>query len=138
MHGHDVGDQVLQMVARRLEMVRGGGRAFRYGGEEFAIVFRGKRLDAVEEHLELLRAEIGEAAFHLRAPDRPKRRPAKPAPRITKPKFVSVTVSIGVAQRSENSSTPQEVLDAADKALYRAKRSGRNRVTSERRKKWRR
>ena len=137
-HGHDVGDQVLQMMARHLEAVGGGGRAFRYGGEEFAVVFRGKKLDAVQDHLEALRASIGDAEFLLRAADRPKKRPSKPAPRITKAKTLSITASIGVAQSNEDTSTPQEVVEAADQALYRAKRAGRNRVTSDRRKKWRR
>jgi diguanylate cyclase (GGDEF)-like protein len=137
-YGHDVGDQVLQLVARQLEIVGGGGHAFRYGGEEFAILFRGKKLDACEDHLERLRAAIGDAAFTLRAPDRPKKRPSTPTPRITKPQTLSVTASIGVAQTNEEIGTPQQVTDAADQALYRAKRAGRNRVTSERRKKWRR
>ncbi|MHC9650615.1 GGDEF domain-containing protein, partial [Corynebacterium diphtheriae] len=41
-HGHDVGDQVLRLVASKLSKVSGGGRAYRYGGEEFAVVFAGK------------------------------------------------------------------------------------------------
>ncbi|MDP0971523.1 diguanylate cyclase, partial [Klebsiella pneumoniae] len=43
-HGHDVGDQVLRLVASKLSKVNGGGRAYRYGGEEFAVVFAGKSL----------------------------------------------------------------------------------------------
>ncbi len=134
-YGHDVGDQVLQMVARHLGAVGGAGQAYRYGGEEFAIVFRGKKLDACEDHLEQVRAGIDDARFLLRAPDRPKKRPSKPAPRIAKPKQISVTVSVGVAQSSDALPTSLEVVDAADKALYRAKRAGRNRITTERRKK---
>ncbi|HEX8961290.1 MAG TPA: diguanylate cyclase, partial [Geobacteraceae bacterium] len=42
-YGHDVGDQVLKMVATKLQAVRGGGKAFRYGGEEFTIIFPRKR-----------------------------------------------------------------------------------------------
>jgi len=92
----------------------------------------------VEDHLERLRASISDATFLLRAADRPKQRPSKPAPRIAKPQSLSVNVSIGVAQTNEDTSTPHQVVDAADQALYRAKRTGRNRVTSDRRKKWRR
>ena len=44
-YGHDVGDQVLKMVAAKLSQVGGGGRAFRYGGEEFLVVFRGRYSD---------------------------------------------------------------------------------------------
>ena len=38
-HGHDIGDQVLKLVAARLAQVEGGGIAYRYGGEEFAVLF---------------------------------------------------------------------------------------------------
>ena len=136
-YGHDVGDQVLRMVAHNLEQVSGGGRAYRYGGEEFAIVFPGKSIDQAEPHLETLRARIADASFALRAPDRPKKEPDPREPRMTEPQMLSVTVSIGVAQVREDSEGPQAVVKAADQALYRAKRNGRNKVMTERRKKWR-
>ena len=44
-HGHDTGDQVLKLVAARLAQVKGGGRAFRYGGEEFTVLFPDRTLD---------------------------------------------------------------------------------------------
>ena len=126
------------MVARALDKVGGGGRTFRYGGEEFAIIFRGKTIRDVESRLETLRAAVADSAFTVRGADRPQKRPEKPAPRITKSTMLSVTVSIGVAQVGEHSPTVPDVLEAADEALYRAKEQGRDRVVTERRKKWRR
>ena len=56
-HGHDAGDQVLRKVAVHLASVS-GGRAFRYGGEEFSIVFPGRSCREAQPHLEALRARI--------------------------------------------------------------------------------
>jgi diguanylate cyclase (GGDEF)-like protein len=126
-HGHDVGDQVLRMVAGRLARVSGGGRAFRYGGEEFAVLFPGKTAEESAPHLEDLRASVADAKFTLRGPDRPKRKPKSPRARGASAKQISVTVSIGAAQ-ARSAALPDDVVKAADKALYRAKEGGRNRV----------
>src|ERR1700733_3679726 len=69
-YGHDVGDQVLCMVAKRLTQVGGDGQAFRCGGEEFAIVFRNTSAKEALEHLEALRATIEKSTFHVRGSDR--------------------------------------------------------------------
>jgi diguanylate cyclase (GGDEF)-like protein len=127
-YGHDVGDQILRKVAAQLEQIGGGGKAFRYGGEEFALVFAGKSQDEVFPHLEALRAGIADEKFALRGKDRPKVKPEKPRPSRKPPKRVSVTVSIGAASRSDARSAPSEVITFADQALYRAKKAGRNRV----------
>ena len=126
-YGHDVGDQLLRMVGARLGEVGGGGRAFRYGGEEFAIIFDRATLEEAVPYLEALRKRIETTGFGLRGPDRPRRRPE--APRVTtRPvQRVSVSVSIGAAANSRDD-RPEDVLDAADAALYRAKDSGRNRL----------
>jgi diguanylate cyclase (GGDEF)-like protein len=126
-HGHDVGDQVLRMVASRLAGVTGGGRAFRYGGEEFAVLFPGKSAAQSAPHLETLRASVADAAFTQRGSDRPRRKPKSPGVRAAAVRQLAVTVSIGVAQ-SRVSVLPDDVVTAADKALYRAKEGGRNRV----------
>lgn len=128
-HGHDVGDQVLRMVATQLKETGGGARAFRYGGEEFALVFRGQTLEEARPHLDAVRAAIEEADFGIRSADRPKKKPRKVV-KGKKVKRLSVTVSIGVAQRSDGSRPATEVLEAADAALYRAKNAGRNRVAA--------
>ncbi|HEX7020409.1 MAG TPA: GGDEF domain-containing protein [Gemmatimonadaceae bacterium] len=126
-HGHDVGDQVLRMVAGRLARVGGGGRVFRYGGEEFAVLFPGKSAEESAPHLESLREAVAGANFTKRGKDRPRRKPKSPRARGANAGRLAVTVSIGAAQGRE-SALPDHVLKAADKALYRAKQGGRNRV----------
>jgi GGDEF domain-containing protein len=130
-YGHDVGDQVLRMVAARLAAVGGTGKAFRAGGEEFTIVFPRLGKSEALAHVEELRAAVESAEFTLRTLPRPSgkegsaRRGRKPkaAPRL------QVTFSAGVAAASANSSV-DSVLKAADKAMYRAKEEGRNRVVA--------
>jgi diguanylate cyclase (GGDEF)-like protein len=126
-HGHDLGDQVLKIVAARLARVGGGGRAYRYGGEEFTLVFAGRSLADAVPRLEAVRREIEHYRVAVRAPDRPARdRRVRPRSAARPSATVSVTISIGVAERNERNPTPLAVLQAADKALYRAKGKGRN------------
>lgn len=125
-YGHDVGDQVLQMVASRMAKVKGGGKAFRYGGEEFTVLFPGKSAANAEAHLDALRQAVADASFTLRDHDRPKEKPSK-RKKKKGAETVSVTISIGFA---EATGTPDETLKAADQALYRAKDAGRNRVSA--------
>lgn len=126
--GHDVGDQVLRMVASRLARVEGGGRAFRYGGEEFTILFAGKTKKEAQPHLEKLRQVISEAGFVLRRKNRPRRKPRlKNGSRRPIVQTVSVTVSIGVADATMGGKA-HDIVKTADQALYRAKKKGRNRV----------
>ncbi|MGA8310121.1 MAG: GGDEF domain-containing protein [Terriglobales bacterium] len=66
-YGHETGDQVLRLVAAKLANVTGGGRAYRVGGEEFSILFRGKSVKDALPHLEQLRAAIGASRFRVRA-----------------------------------------------------------------------
>ena len=127
-YGHDVGDQLLRMVGARLGEVGGGGRAFRYGGEEFAIIFDGATVDEAVPHLEALRKRIETTGFALRGPDRPRRRPDAPRATARPVQRVSVSVSIGAAATNGGDDRPEDVLDAADAALYRAKDGGRNRL----------
>ena len=127
-YGHDVGDQVLRMVASRLSNVSGGGRAYRYGGEEFTLIFPGKYADDAAVHLEDLRKDIESSPFVVRGRLRPVRKPRKPRMDSGSTKRVSVTVSIGMALRDEDNPRSQDVLKAADKALYKAKKAGRNRL----------
>ena len=78
--GHDVGDQVLKMVAAHLERV-GGGRGYRYGGEEFALVFGGRSVRDVMPHLEAVRAAIEQYALAIRCARPPEgRRRTRAAP----------------------------------------------------------
>jgi diguanylate cyclase (GGDEF)-like protein len=155
-YGHDVGDQVLCMVAARLSEVAGDGQAFRCGGEEFAIVFRNTSAKEAFEHLDALRQSIERFTFHVRGSDRRaekvaeisaekiedlragrsdrrktirKKPAATPSPSSDRlSDHLSVTVSIGVAEPSTRYRQPEQVIQAADQALYRAKHKGRNRV----------
>ena len=127
-HGHDVGDQVLRMVATCLRRVSGGGRAYRYGGEEFAVIFPNKDLERALPHLEELRETISGAGFVLRGRKRPKQKPEGQKSKDSGKGKLQVTVSIGVATRDDKKTTPEQLIKAADQALYKAKKGGRNKV----------
>jgi diguanylate cyclase (GGDEF)-like protein len=144
-YGHDTGDEVLRLVATNLARVTGGGQAYRCGGEEFNILFPGKTTAEVADHLERLRATIETTEFRMRGgerrqtargPDRRNERSGRARKGHTirqlaqekLPAPLSVTVSIGVATSTKEETNPDHVLQAADKALYRAKANGRNRV----------
>jgi diguanylate cyclase (GGDEF)-like protein len=139
-YGHDVGDQVLCMVAARISKVSGNGQAFRCGGEEFAILFRDMSAKDSLDHLDSLRSVIQDSTFKVRGTERrttlrgeqDRRRGSKkkaiPAVLVVPPDRLSVTVSIGVAEPSTRNRQPEQVIQAADQALYRAKQKGRNRV----------
>ena len=113
-YGHAVGDQVIQVVARALT---GGIRQVdvlcRYGGEEFCILLPGAQPAEAAEIGERLRAEIEQNA--------------QGAVRGTAVR--RITSSFGVASLYTGAKTLAELIDQADQALYRAKESGRNRVT---------
>ncbi|MGS7250306.1 GGDEF domain-containing protein [Pseudomonas sp. SK] len=127
-HGHDVGDQVLRLVASRLSKVTGGGRAYRYGGEEFALVFAGKTAEECVPHVEAVREVIANYVMHLRDQhSRPQDDTAGRQRRAgSSGGTVSVTISIGVAERQAEHRNPEAVLKSADQALYSAKSAGRN------------
>ncbi len=126
-HGHDVGDQVLRMVAAKIAQVNGGGKAFRYGGEEFTILFPGKTAQQTMDALEQVRLAVAGYQLQLREPSRPQdNKSGKKQRQGVKRKSVSVTISIGVAQATSQVSEPEQVIKLADKALYAAKQAGRN------------
>ena len=77
-YGHDVGDQVLRLVASRFSQVSGGGKPYRYGGEEFTVVFPGKSVSETTPHLERLRKELAKTRFIVRAGDRRRKKPENP------------------------------------------------------------
>jgi GGDEF domain-containing protein len=129
-YGHDVGDQVLKMVAQKLTGVGGGGRAYRYGGEEFTILFPRRAVSEAVPHLEELRKSIADYRIAIRGSERPKgqREGKGQRGRQGAGGYTSVTISIGVAERTEGLTSAEEVIQAADKALYKAKNKGRNQV----------
>ncbi len=130
-HGHDTGDDVLKLVASKMTQVGGRAKVFRYGGEEFTVLFKGKYADDAIDYLEELRESIADYQMILRnQAERPKNHTdgTKQRGNSTKNKSVNVTISIGLADSSEIKK-PQKVIKAADEALYRAKKGGRNQVS---------
>lgn len=113
--GHPVGDECLRQVAATLQSAcaEAGGRVARYGGEEFAAILPGIAPVAAREAAERIRAAVaGERLCPTETPG-----------------GVAVTVSIGLMPVAPGDGDgPEQVVDAADRALYRAKRDGRNRV----------
>jgi diguanylate cyclase (GGDEF)-like protein len=105
--GHPAGDEALEIIARVLkETLRGADIAARYGGEEFCVLLPQTTTDEAERIAERIRHTIENTKF-------PKRK---------------VTVSIGIASRSSSISVVRDLIEATDKALYQAKRDGRNRI----------
>lgn len=114
--GHEVGDQVLKLLAKLLsERLREGDLPARYGGEELAVVLPGASLAAASEVGERIRRAVSEGQITRRS---------------TGEKLPGITVSIGVAQFRDGEPLA-DLIDRCDRALYLAKRSGRNRVQAE-------
>jgi diguanylate cyclase (GGDEF)-like protein len=116
-HGHQAGDECLRRVARVLgaTVQRSGELAARYGGEEFVAVLPGAGEDQARALAERIRqAVVAEAIVHVRAPH-----------------GGVVTVSLGVASAVPRADgPPQALIEAADAAMYDAKRRGRNTVVT--------
>ena len=123
-YGHESGDQALRLVASRLSHITGGGKAYRYGGEEFAIVFPNKASEEVFVYLDRMRRVIEQSVFTVRGKDR--RRKGKSGIGRGSKKQTNVTVSIGLAATNGDKLAPTDVMRMADQALYKAKAKGRN------------
>ena len=128
-YGHEVGDEVLRTVAARLKEALPEAEVFRYGGEEFAIVFPPRSAGRCLPMLEAARAAVAADGFTVRRRLRPRKKPAKPKKGRGQTRE-TITVSLGVAHADRRHSSAEEVIAAADRALYRAKEKGRNRVES--------
>lgn len=112
-YGHLAGDHVLFSVAQAVRKgVMPFGIACRYGGEELAVFFSGNTAKRVVKIMEQVRIEIENLITE------------------SANKKISVTISCGVAQRDNLKQSLQQVIQAADKALYRAKKGGRNQIKS--------
>ena len=119
-HGHAAGDIVLREVGALLRR-HSGGQSFRYGGEEFCVVFEDVDSAAAAAGCEQARAALEKARIRVR--------PAvSGSKKLSRPQDVSVTASFGVSARSSEQKRAKDVLATADKALYKAKGKGRNRV----------
>jgi len=126
-YGHDTGDQVLRFLAAQLGKTN-AGRAYRQGGEEFVIVSETCEFEAFVERLEDLKRSVEQSQFVLRDERRPKRKPKEGQVPAARKKTIPLTVSIGAACHGKRCPLPQDVLEAADRALYAAKENGRNQV----------
>ena len=128
-YGHDIGDQVLKKLASHLRLVR-GGKAFRYGGEEFTLLFPNKDIYEARVFCEELCKKVENSPFMLRNKKRPKKKPgeSKSSFKQREAKPLKITISIGLAERSDNISKAEDVIKQSDKALYKAKSNGRNQV----------
>ena len=137
-YGHDVGDQVLRVVGVTLAAVK-QGKAYRYGGEEFVILFPGLAPGVAALYAEEVRVALGNYRFVLRDKKRiwpfggKKKRGAKSLQVLTKKQssrsVIRVTMSIGLATRREREESAT-VLKRADQALYQAKGAGRDRLVT--------
>jgi diguanylate cyclase (GGDEF)-like protein len=120
-HGFPAGDQVLRMVASKIAALSANGSAFRDEGNRFVVVFPGKPANEVAVSLEELRIAVSSSPVTLSARKRLFRRP-------TAPERVSVTISVGMAERDERRTTSAQVVKAAEVAMARAKSAGGNQV----------
>ncbi|MDI7775103.1 diguanylate cyclase [Asticcacaulis sp. EMRT-3] len=110
-HGHDAGDAVLRAVGESLlGITREHGMAFRYGGEEFALLMPGLTSAQAQERAETIRRRI--AALAVRHDNK---------------NLDAISVSLGLATTPEHG-PPNRLIKLADEALIRAKATGRNRV----------
>ena len=115
-YGHQLGDQVLKLVAKTLTTsVREGDLPARYGGEEFSVVLPNADLEVAREIAERIRKRVGVK---------------KIVKRSTGEDLGNITMSLGIA-RYDIGESMQELIKRADEALYAAKRTGRNRVLTE-------
>jgi len=115
-HGHDIGDEVLREFAKRIASnVRGIDLVCRFGGEEFVVVMPDTDVAYAYTIAERLRKSIETTPIEI------SRAPGK----------LSITISIGIAKSEGAGDTAETLLHRADQALYRAKRTGRNRVVAD-------
>ena len=129
-YGHDVGDQVLKMVASQMKLAARGASVFRYGGEEFTIVFR--KMDEISaiEIAEKVRTTIEAYPMRIRDKGRPGNEKQGRQQRNRadgSPDSLKVTISIGLCEKTQQHKNYQAVIKQADEALYLAKQQGRNR-----------
>jgi two-component system, cell cycle response regulator len=111
VHGHPMGDQVLKLAARlMIEKTRGSDSVCRYGGEEFCVLLPETDEESAAIWAERMRVAL--ASEQIAVGD----------------ERIQITGSFGIAQRYDDTQTPEQLIDQADQALLCAKRTGRDRV----------
>ena len=128
--GRLVGDQVLRHVAAMITKVSGNGEAFCHNGGKFAVIFRGKTLAEAVPHLQALRKTVEASPFALPARSLPLKNPDAGTWDGPPRKDLPITITIGVAHSDARKATADQVLKAAERALDRAKKAGRNQVAA--------
>jgi diguanylate cyclase (GGDEF)-like protein len=114
VYGHEMGDRILRQFAKTItSSMRETNLAARYGGEEFVVILP----DTDTKSCILVAERIRKAVGNMKVSS------------TTDKSLPQLTASIGVASFPTNGQTPEEVIQASDKALYESKRAGRNRVT---------
>jgi diguanylate cyclase (GGDEF)-like protein len=105
LHGHQEGDSILSYIGKTIKsLISERCMAFRYGGEELAVIVQALRAEDAFQLAEKIRNEIESSG--------------------------KITVSIGLVTCRNSSSSPSAMVSEADKALYKAKKAGKNRVHS--------
>jgi diguanylate cyclase (GGDEF)-like protein/PAS domain S-box-containing protein len=113
-YGHDAGDTVLREAASFLtKSIRVEDTVCRFGGEEFVVILPTADLNAAHARAEKIRSKIRELSVLHQGQS-----------------LGMITVSVGVSTLPQHGTSPKELLEAADAALYRAKREGRDRVVN--------
>lgn len=127
-YGHEVGDQVLRLLGSILKSVS-GFKAYRYGGEEFTLVFSHNNEEKLKDVLETVRSKVANYPLTLRDPSRPETtsKGKEKRGKQSNKKAVKVTISLGATTKLPTD-TPDSILKRADENLYAAKKAGRNRV----------
>lgn len=112
-YGHLSGDMVLQEIAKRLQKsVRKSDMVFRFGGEEFVVLLNGANSEKAISIAERVRQEVFNEEIKIYGDSK-----------------INVTISCGIATVNESIKDVQELVDKADIAMYKAKQSGKNRVS---------
>ena len=112
-YGHGIGDEVIKEVAKVLKAsLRGGDSVCRYGGEEFCLLLSDTTIPEAQKFAERIRQDIEKLDFS-----------SNPASAD-----LNVTASLGISDSQQGATTPADIINQADYALYGAKESGRNRV----------
>jgi diguanylate cyclase (GGDEF)-like protein len=127
-HGRRMSKQVLRSIGKKLTSVTGGGEPFHYEGKVFAVIFPGMFLQDTLPHMEELRQLIKKPGPVPHDEKSPRRKPKKLKRIEILANKIPVTVSIGVAERSDADMSPFQAIQKAEKALSVAKNEGRDQM----------
>jgi len=128
-YGHKKGDDVLRFVAKILWQ-EAGPDVYRYGGEEFCLIFENTPKEIALAKADLIRMKLADTKFYIGSPPKIRKKTSKwDRGKLHQNKQrARITVSIGIAENSEKFQKVHQVLESADQGLYKAKKKGRNRV----------